>query len=113
MGDEAEKTKKLADSKTALDDTKAQLEADEEFFASTKTSCQEKATQWAQRTRLRTEELQGVAKAIEILSSDEAKETFKNAETTFLQISAVNSERDTSVYQHLKALATKYSSLRL
>jgi len=112
--DQAEKTKKLADTKTALDDTKAQLEADEEFFASTKTSCQEKATQWAQRTRLRTEELQGIAKAIEILSSDEAKETFKSAESTFfLQISAVNSQRDASVYQHLKALATKYSSLKI
>jgi len=105
--------KKLADSKTALDDTKAQLEADEAFFAATKTSCQEKATQWAQRTRLRTEELQGVAKAIGILSSSEAEETFKNAETTFLQISAVNSESDSSVYKHLKALATKYNSLRL
>mmetsp|Transcript_60879 Transcript_60879/g.117327 ORF Transcript_60879/g.117327 Transcript_60879/m.117327 type:complete len:698 (+) Transcript_60879:89-2182(+) len=111
--DEAEKTKKLADSKTALDDTKAQLEADEAFFAATKTSCQEKATQWAQRTRLRTEELQGVAKAIEILSSPEAEETFKKAETTFLQISAANSQSGTSVYDRLKALATKYSSLSL
>jgi len=111
--DQAEKTKKLADSKTALDDTKEQLEADETFFAATKTSCQEKATQWAQRTRLRTEELQGVAKALEILSSPEAEETFKSAETTFLQISTVNSESGASVYEHLKALATKYSSLRL
>jgi len=111
--DQAEKTKKLADSKTALDDTKEQLEADETFFAATKTSCQEKATQWAQRTRLRTEELQGVAKALEILSSPEAEETFKSAETTFLQISSVNSESGASVYEHLKALATKYSSLRL
>jgi len=111
--DQAEKTKKLADSKTALDDTKEQLEADETFFAATKTSCQEKATQWAQRTRLRTEELHGVARAVEILSSPEAEKTFKSAATTFLQISSVNSESGASVYEHLKALATKYSSLRL
>lgn len=117
-GDAAEKTKKLADSKTALDDTKEQLEADEKFFADTKESCQERASQWAQRTRLRTMELHGIAKAIEILSSDDAKKTFEAASTTFLQLSgavqASNAKAATSAaYERLKALATKYGSLSL
>merc|ERR1719316_900428 len=59
--DAAEATKLLADSKETLDDTKEQLEADETFFADSKQSCQTKAAQWAQRTRLRTEELSGMA----------------------------------------------------
>jgi len=117
-GDTAEKTKKMADSKTGLDDTKEQLEADEKFFADTKESCQERASQWAQRTRLRTMELHGIAKAIEILSSDDAKKTFDAASTTFLQLStgdqASNVEVATSAaYERLKTLATKYGSLTL
>lgn len=115
--DNAEKTKNLADSKTALDDTKAQLEADELFFAQTKESCQEKASQWAQRTHLRTEELHGIGQAIAILSSPEAQKTFENATTTFLQLSASvqnsNAATVASVYDHLKTLATKYSSVSL
>jgi len=119
--DEAEKTKKLADSKTELDDTKEQLEADEKFFAETKESCQERAAQWAQRTRLRTMELHGIAKAIEILSSDDAKKTFKAASTTFLQLSvgaqAIKAHIGEAVtleaYERLRTLATKFGSLSL
>merc|ERR1719174_3294937 len=77
-GDNAEKTKKLADSRAELDDTKAQLEADEKFFAETKDSCKAKAGEWAERTRLRTQELQGINKAIEILNSPEARRTFQS-----------------------------------
>merc|ERR1719159_1792390 len=86
--DEAEKSKQLADSKSTLDDTKAQLEADEVFFADTKQGCKDKASEWAERTRLRTEELQGIAKAIEILSSPEAQKTFQDSGSKFLQLSS-------------------------
>merc|ERR1719197_1144102 len=87
--DEADKTKQLADSKATLDDTKEQLDADEIFFADTKEGCKVKAAEWAERTRLRTEELQGIAKAIEILSSPEAQKTFQSSGSTFLQLSSV------------------------
>merc|ERR1712066_824674 len=66
--DKSQKTKKLAESEVLLDDTKAQLEADEEFFAATKSACREKAEHWSERTRLRTEELQGIGQALQILS---------------------------------------------
>jgi len=62
--DSAEKTKQLADSKSTRDDTSDQLEADEKFFALTKQSCKEKAQAWAERTRLRAEELQGMRTAV-------------------------------------------------
>jgi len=109
-GDEAEKTQKLADSRAELDDTKAQLEADEKFFAETKASCKSKAGEWAERTRLRTQELQGINKAVEILNSPEARRTFQSATTTFLQISDVPRA---DAYGQLRNLATQYGSLSL
>merc|ERR1740122_677579 len=56
--DQAEKTKKLADARVDLDDTKVQLKADEEFFATTKEACKLKSQEWSERSRLRTEEMQ-------------------------------------------------------
>merc|ERR1719174_1140885 len=103
--DSAEKTKGLADSKSSLDDTKKQLEADEIFFSQSKQSCKDKAQAWAERTRLRAEELQGMNTAISILSSDEAKKTFENATTTFLQLSAAESG---TAYKEVRAIAEKF-----
>merc|ERR1719498_542105 len=88
-------TKTLADSKETLDDTKETLETDETFFADSKEACQTKASIWAERTRLRTEELSGMQQAIAILSSEDAKKTFKAATTTFLQVASVNSRGST------------------
>jgi chromosome segregation ATPase len=112
--DNAEKTKKLADSRSTLDDTKDQLEADQKFFAQTKESCKNKAKAWAERTRLRAEELQGMTTAIAILSSDDAKKTFKGATTTFLQLSAkaVPAKADMA-YKQLRALADKFGGVAL
>lgn len=115
--DEAEKSKELADSETELDDTKAQLKADEEFFASTKVSCSDKASMWAQRTRLRTEELHGIAQAVSILSSEAATTTFENATSTFLQIAShpqlALSNLGNKAYQNLVAMAAKFQSVEL
>merc|ERR1719326_2398030 len=86
--EKAEAEKQLADDKMLLDETTAQLAADEKFFEETKAACKAKAAEWAERTRLRTEELQGMAKAIEILSSDEAKSTFESSATTLVQVSS-------------------------
>merc|ERR550514_1060189 len=69
-------------------DSKAQLEEDEKFFEETKTACKNKAMDWAERSRLRTEELAGIHKAIEIFTSDDAKAIFESAHNTFLQLSS-------------------------
>jgi hypothetical protein len=65
--DQAKKTQEEAESRQQRDDTQAQLNADETFFAETKDACKAKAGEWSSRTRLRTEELQGMRKAVEIL----------------------------------------------
>jgi len=117
---DAEKTKLVADSRSEMDDLKEQLEADEVFFTETKESCSEKASQWAMRSRLRTEELAGIAKAIEILDSEDAKKSFKGATETFLQLgskrrqgAAPHAAERAQTFQKLRSLATKYKSVAL
>jgi len=110
----ASATKTLADSKQTLDDTKETLSADETFFTDSKESCQMKAGMWAERTRLRTEELSGMAQAIAIMSSPEAKKTFSGATTTLLiQLSSVSEGDRLKAYGRVQALATTYKSVSL
>merc|ERR1719440_989263 len=105
--DLAEKTKDLSEAEVLLDDTQQTLEADEAFFEDTKEACQAKANEWSVRTRLRTEELNGMQTAINILSSESAKKTFKNSTTTFLQLKAVNRHQESASIR-----AKAYNSLR-
>merc|ERR1740138_1846764 len=116
--DKATKTKLLADSEKDQDETKAQLEADEVFFEDTKQTCRTKAKMWAERSRLRTEELTGIAKAIQIIDSPEARQIFYNSSTTFLQLDEVSihgpeAGRRAHAYSKLKDLASKVKSLGL
>ena len=59
---------------------------------------------------MRTMELQGINKAIEILNSPEARRTFQSATTTFLQLSDAPRA---DAYGQLRTLATRYGSLSL
>merc|ERR1712079_472412 len=69
----------LADATQEYDDTEAQMKADIEFFDETKKSCKEKHEEWVERSSLIQEEIEGVQKAIEILSTDEARELFASS----------------------------------
>jgi predicted nucleic acid-binding Zn-ribbon protein len=80
----AQKEKKMAESKLLRADTQAQLKADQEFFATTQEGCKDKAKEWSERVRMRTQELQGINKAVEILSSPGALETFANSSSIAL-----------------------------
>lgn len=123
--DSSHKTKELADSKINQDDTRAQLKADEEFFEATKEGCKVKAGEWAERSRLRTEELTGISKAIEILSDGQS--TFDSSVSTFVQIRsvtrtdldsnlethAVSQQYRRRAYNQLKELATRYQNTHM
>merc|ERR1719482_766345 len=116
--DQAAKTKKLKESQVLKDDTVDQFNADEAFFADSKEACQTKAKEWSVRTHLRTEELSGMNEAISILSSGDAKKTFQNATTTFLQLTSIkvhHAEKAgaTKAYAQLRKMATEYRSLSL
>jgi len=115
--DSAAKTKKLSESQVLLDDTNNNLDADSAFFEDTKEACQVKATQWSARVNMRTQELNGMETAINILSSSGAKKTFESSTTTFIQLKAVHThqavERSTDrskAYSKLKALAQQLGS---
>lgn len=123
--EKAHLTKKLADDKALLKDTKQQLAADKKFFAETKQACKDNAVSWSQRSRVRTEELQGMSKALEILTSDEAKATFEAAhkepeekKESFLQIqSKVISKKPVqeriNAYERIRVAVKVSGSLRL
>jgi hypothetical protein len=85
----------LADATQAFSDAEAQLKSDVKFFDATKESCGAKSDEWGARKALRAEELEGISKALEILTSDEAKEMFAKAikpgfetKDAFLQLDA-------------------------
>jgi len=87
----------LADATQTYADSEDQLKSEIKLFDATKASCTEKTSDWSKRSSLRTAELEGIAKALEILTSDEAKETFgkaikpglsKGAAASFVQVSS-------------------------
>merc|ERR1719352_526482 len=76
---EAAKTEdeiQLADATQTFADSEDQLKAEISLFDTTKESCAEKTEDWSKRSSLRKTELDGVKKALEVLTSDEAKELF-------------------------------------
>merc|ERR1712113_1380805 len=74
-GEKAElKAKKLqakADANGDLRDTQSTKEADEKYLADLTATCEQKASDFESRQQLRAEELEVIAKAVEILSSDD------------------------------------------
>jgi predicted nucleic acid-binding Zn-ribbon protein len=112
----AEATSVEADSQQDREDTSAQLAADEQFFDDTKASCREKANDWALRSRLRTEELAGIEKAVEILDSPEAQSAFESATTTFVQVRGVSkklADARTKAFNALKKVSRRNPRMAL
>merc|ERR1719440_2498571 len=83
---EGDDVKQLATDQKEREETEDELKATEEFLETTTDACKAKADEWAERSRLRTEELAGMNQAIDILTSDSAKGTFATAVDTFVQL---------------------------
>merc|ERR1719386_276077 len=90
--EKAEAEAMLADTTKAYEDTETQMNADIEFFGETKKACLDKHEEMEERVKLRNAELDGINKALEILTGDAARELFAGAIKpgfeTFLQISS-------------------------
>merc|ERR1711972_549313 len=122
--EKAEAEAMLADTTKTYDDTEKQMKADMEFFDQTKAACESKHEEWTLRAKLRDEELEGIDKALEILTSDSARELFaksiKPGVETFLQIAsapaflqgAANAPA-AKAYSVLRSQAKKSHSIRL
>ncbi|CAK0890517.1 unnamed protein product [Prorocentrum cordatum] len=112
----------LSDATEGYGDTEAQLAASVELFDNTKATCTGKADQWAERKQLRADELDGISKALELLTSEEAKEAFSKAKAdgvaaAFLQLRAARGAGAAAAraraVEALGAVARRTGSLRL
>merc|ERR1719195_1702581 len=65
----AKKLQAKADAEGDLTDTTTTRDEDEKYLADLTSTCEQKATDFESRQQLRTEELEAIAKAIEIISS--------------------------------------------
>merc|ERR550514_1085126 len=104
---EGDDVKQLATDQKEREETEDELKATEEFLETTIDACKSKADEWAERSRLRTEELAGMNEAIDILTSDTAKGTFTTAVDTFVQLGQQrNLQRKihSTVQRHLKSV---------
>merc|ERR1719174_2896441 len=106
---------KLAQSKQDIEDTRASLAADEKFLAELKEKCQMTDQEWEERQKTRQEEMAAVSKALAILSSDDAHDTFtKTFNPEFTQTaSALRSKRRDQAATLLSAVARKFQNPRL
>jgi len=118
--EKAEASQELADTTQELDDTEKEMKETIEYFDNLKAGCLAKHEEWEARKGGYKEELEGIAKALEILTSDEARALFGKAikpgmETSFMQLDIDSSlERaKMKAYDVLKAQAQKHHSLRL
>merc|ERR1712099_148618 len=74
----AKKLQAKADAKGDLTETTETKEADKKYLDDLVATCEQKATDFESRQQLRTEELEAIAKAIEIISSGAVRETLRN-----------------------------------
>merc|ERR1712038_659281 len=90
----AKKLQAKADAKGDLTETTTTKEADKKYLADLVATCEQKATDFESRQQLRTEELEAVAKAIEIVSSGAVKgNAEKHLPSAFLEGNAMASLR--------------------
>mmetsp|Transcript_56071 Transcript_56071/g.88856 ORF Transcript_56071/g.88856 Transcript_56071/m.88856 type:complete len:697 (+) Transcript_56071:48-2138(+) len=105
----------LAAAKSNLKDVKASLSADQQFLLELTERCTQGDYEWERRQKLRSEEIEAVAQAIVILSTDEVRDGQQTTFRSFLQLkmrspssllSNSNNRRDQAVALLNKAAAT-------
>merc|ERR1719327_1151305 len=88
-GEGAVRALSMEESQGEVDSLTTQVENDEKYISQAEASYADKVAEWKERKRLRTEEIASISKAIEILASDDAKDTmsssFKSQGNFFLQ----------------------------
>jgi septal ring factor EnvC (AmiA/AmiB activator) len=92
----ASKLQKAAEDKGDLADTTATRDSDQEYLDNLVATCSQKSSDFENRQQLRTEELEAIAKAVEILSSgavsgaaDKHLPALVQKSTSFIQIKSV------------------------
>merc|ERR1719281_1971129 len=109
----ATKDEKLADSKQDLEDTQATKEADEKFLVNLKAQCEAMDQEFEARQKTRSEELEAVSKAMEVLSGDEAHDLFTRTFNFLQKQSTGNKKRRDQASRILVAAGRKFHNPRL
>merc|ERR1719353_779387 len=107
---------KLAQSKQDLEDTRAAFSADQKFLMMLKEKCQMTDQEWEECQMTRQEEMAAVSKALAILSSDDAHDTFtKTFNPEFIQkaLASHRSKRRDQAAAVLSAAAAKFMNPRM
>jgi len=79
----------MTHTKQDIEDAKESMAADIAFAAEVKEKCGSKAKEWEKRQKTRADETEAVAKAIKVLSSDDAQENFGKT-MSFLQVESTD-----------------------
>merc|ERR1719156_231477 len=111
----ADTDEKLANSKQDLEDTRAKLAADQEYLAMLKEKCQMTDQEWEERQKTRQLEMEAVSKALAILSSDDAHDTFTRTFNPALLQTESSSKKSlrSQAAELLKTVAERVNSPRL
>jgi len=118
-GEGAARTLAADEAQEEVDALTTQVSNDEKYIGQAEASYADKVAEWKERKRLRTEEIASISKAIEILASDDAKDTmsssFKSQGGFFLQEqdAGCKRKRATKVVHKLRDMAAKHSDPRL
>merc|ERR1719343_716006 len=107
---------KLALAKEDIEDTKKSLAADQQFLMMLKEKCSMTDKEWEERQKTRHLEMEAVSKALAILSSDDAHDTFTktfNPASLLQKGSATNSANRKKASALLSAVAKRLGSSRL
>jgi len=105
---------KNAQAKQDVEDTRKSLSADEQFLMNLKEKCSMTDTEWEERSKTRALEMEAVAKALSILSSDDAHDLFSRT-FNFAQTSSTvaMTERRDQASTILSAASKKFNNPRL
>jgi len=114
----ADTDEKNAQSKEDMSDTKSSLSKDQDFLAMLKEKCSMTDTEWEERQKTRQQEMEAVSKALAILSSGDARDSFAKTFNpsllqTFASSTASRAGRQEKASQMLVKAAHRLSSPRL
>merc|ERR1719326_2857012 len=112
-GELADTDEKLANMNTDLDDTRAKLAADEQYLMMLKEKCEMTDKEWEERTKTRQLEMEAVSKALAILSSDDAHDTFTRTFNFIQKEAAGHRLMRSQAAELLTTMAKKVQSPRL
>jgi len=106
---------KNAQSSQDIEDTRDSLSADQSFLMDLKKRCSSSDEEWTLRQKTRQEEMGAVSKALAVLSSDDAHDTFtKTFNPSFVTLeSAAHSKRRAQASKLLMDIAKKVGNPRL